>query len=335
MQAPKTPRNEARRLDAVMNLDILDTLPEDVFDRITRIAAHVMDVPFACVTIVDKDRQWFKSRVGLPVEETARRVSFCGHAINSKGLFLVPNAQQDERFTDNPLVTGAPNIAFYAGVPVNSPDGYPVGTLCAIGQEPKEPSESQQQLLLDLAAMVEDELKLRQQATTDDLSGLMNRRLFMPLVKREIARARRNQTPLSLMMLDVDHFKQINDQFGHEAGDAVITTIGRKLPELIRRPGDAIARFGGDEFMAVLADTDEAQAADISHKVSVVLKSAIGRTLGTSKPRQPQPSVSIGVAVSRPNHPSRSAEDFFVTADSALYESKDQGRNRVTVRHLA
>ena len=124
MQTPATPDNEHLRLDALRRITILDTSAEERFDRITRMARNMFDVPISLVSLVDKDRQWFKSCCGLPVLETPRDISFCGHAILGDGLFVVEDATRDLRFADNPLVTGDPHIRFYAGAPLSAPGGH-------------------------------------------------------------------------------------------------------------------------------------------------------------------------------------------------------------------
>jgi GAF domain-containing protein len=130
MQTPARPANEEQRLASLQRMQLLDTPDEEAFDRITRIAQHLFAVPIALVSLVDLNRQWFKSCVGLPVRETPRDVSFCGHAILGNDLFIIENAPADERFADNPLVTGGPNIRFYAGRPLRNAEGYNIGTLC-------------------------------------------------------------------------------------------------------------------------------------------------------------------------------------------------------------
>jgi PAS domain S-box-containing protein len=159
---PATPANEGERLVDLRRLCILDTAAEERFDRITRLAARVLDVPIALVSLVDADRQWFKSRVGLDATETPRDVSFCGHAILGSEIFVVPDALADERFADNPLVTQPPAIRFYAGHPLIGLAGHPIGTLCIIDTHPRQLSATDLQTLKDLAAVAEYEIKLIQ-----------------------------------------------------------------------------------------------------------------------------------------------------------------------------
>jgi GAF domain-containing protein len=137
MQAPALPDNEAERLAALYALLILDTPPEQRFDKIVAFAANEFDVPIALISLIDRERQWFKANVGLPACETARDISFCGHAILQPEVMVVPDALLDERFADNPLVTGETGIRFYAGAPLILPSGAALGTLCLIDRRPR------------------------------------------------------------------------------------------------------------------------------------------------------------------------------------------------------
>ena len=161
MLEPSRPMDEDARLATLKRLNILDTPFEERFDRLTRIAQRVYDVPIALVSLVDSNRQWFKSRQGLDVTETPRSISFCGHALHSDEAFVIPDSTLDARFADNPLVTGAPCIRFYAGQPLRANNGSRLGTLCLIDTKPRQLSEADLDLLRDLAVLVEIELNLR------------------------------------------------------------------------------------------------------------------------------------------------------------------------------
>lgn len=160
MTAPPTPLHEAARLAALHGLGLLDTPREPRFDRYVRLARALADVPISAVSFVDTDRQWFKSSEGLRVESTGRDISFCGHAILESGVFYVPDACADPRFADNPLVTGAPYIRFYAGCPLYVPGGHAIGTLCIIDRVPRRLDPDQLKRLRDLADCLQREVIL-------------------------------------------------------------------------------------------------------------------------------------------------------------------------------
>jgi GAF domain-containing protein len=157
----KIPTQEAARLEVLHQYHLLDTPPENSYDDITKLATYICDVPIALISLVDADRQWFKSRVGLEVNETSRDISFCAHAILERTMMVVHDALQDQRFADNPLVTCAPGIRFYAGAPLITPSGQAIGTLCVIDRDPRELSEDQQQALAALARQVVVQIELR------------------------------------------------------------------------------------------------------------------------------------------------------------------------------
>ena len=156
------PRNEPQRLAALERHQILDTLPEDEFDDITLLASQICHTPIALISLVDSDRQWFKSKIGLSVSETSRDIAFCAHAIMQQELFIVPDASKDKRFTKNPLVTAEPKIRFYAGAPLLSSDNHALGTLCVLDKVPRELTSGQKEALRILSRSVMARLEMRQ-----------------------------------------------------------------------------------------------------------------------------------------------------------------------------
>jgi signal transduction histidine kinase/DNA-binding response OmpR family regulator len=161
MTPPELPENEEQRLEALRRYGILDTLPEQAYDDLTYLAAQICDTPIALVSLVDEDRQWFKSSIGMGVDETPRDISFCGHTIHGGEFFEVANVLADKRFRDNPLVTGPPGIQYYAGAPLITPDGFAIGTLCVIARTPRTMNEDQRSSLMALSRRVVAELELR------------------------------------------------------------------------------------------------------------------------------------------------------------------------------
>jgi GAF domain-containing protein len=157
-------KNEKQRLKVLWQYSVLDTVPEEIFDDLTELAARICEAPIALITLVDENRQWFKSKVGISIQETSRDISFCAHAIKQPELFIVPDATKDARFSHNPLVTSDPKVRFYAGAPLISPDGYALGTLCVIDKVPRELRPGQEQALRILARHVMSQLELRRRA---------------------------------------------------------------------------------------------------------------------------------------------------------------------------
>lgn len=454
------PRNEAERVKRLRDYGVLDTLAEESFDRITRLAAELLGTPITLISFVDEDRQWFKSRIGLEVSETPREHSFCAHAICQDEVMVVDDAMLDERFSNNPLVTGDPRIRFYAGAPLRSPDGHKLGTLCALDTKPRTLDARERGLLVDLAAIIIDQMemctlaerarraeerltdaveslpdgfvlydaedrlvlcnqryreiyadsadlllpgaqfadiiragvargqypeavgneaawcrqrilehlnpgdpieqelpgdrwlriqerrtregglvgyrlditKLKRQgreltnlAWTDSLTGALNRHRFMELAETEIARSVRHSTKLSMLLLDADHFKAVNDKFGHAAGDEVLVELVARWKNCLRGE-DTLGRVGGEEFCILLPE------------ISVQCATVVAERLRKSVDDLPisfggqllRLSVSIGMTQLLGANDTITA--MLERADRGLYAAKDAGRNRLVNR---
>lgn len=181
--------DEKERIKALYDYEILDTDGEKAFDDLTLLASEICETPIALISLVDPNRQWFKSTVGLDASETERDIAFCAHAIHEHNVFEIPDALHDERFFDNPLVTGAPNIRFYAGAPLVTPYGFAIGTLCAISDKPKKLNKHQLQSLEILSRAVITQMELRKKMSelkkvndfTNDFLSNMSHEIRTPL----------------------------------------------------------------------------------------------------------------------------------------------------------
>ena len=318
MKPPSRPEDEATRLAALRALDILDTPAEERFERITRLARRLFGVPMATISLVDEDRQWFKSHPGLEVEETPRDVSFCGHAILGDGVMEVPDATADERFQCNPLVEQAPNIRFYAGFPLKAPDGSKIGTLCLLDRTPRSLSAEDHDLLKDLAGMAEQEMAALQLATTDELTGLSNRRGFLALAQQALAMCRRAGRPACLLYFDLDGLKAVNDRLGHAAGDELIRGFAAVLRQAFRA-SDVLARLGGDEFVVLMTYSPEA-AESVQQRLQEMVDER-----NAARPGEPMLRFSGGAVLIDPQGDG-GIEQWLREADARMYERKQARR---------
>ncbi len=461
MQIAPIPDDDPARVLALHSAQILDTPEEEAFDRITRLAAQLLNVPIALVSLVDANRQWFKSKVGLEATQTARDISFCGHALFEEEPLLISDALADPRFADNPLVTGPPFIRFYGGVPLSALDGHVIGTLCVVDRIARVLSEAERSALVDLARMVEEQIQrreitlasaklldtlrdseerhrqlvehapeaylvndgtairfinqaglrllgaervdqivgmslfeivapeyhqavrnraaqalqtmrpnlpmemkwvrmdgtmvdvetntvsyntngkvhiqivardntirkqykneLEQLATRDVLTGLPNRAVLRDRLEQGIARWGRQQQGAVIAFLNLDHFKNINDAFGHSTGDQVLTTIGKVLEGSVRK-NDTVARIGNDEFVLILEGINEAELKELLKR----LVDNIGQPI---KALREEITVSCSVGYSRFPTDGATADALLNAADTAMYRAKDLGRATIS-----
>lgn len=319
MKSPSLPQDEQARLETLRSLNILDTLPEERFDRVTRLAKRLYGVSVSLISLVDENRQWFKSKAGVTTSETPRDISFCGHAILGDDVFIIPDARGDARFADNPLVAGYPHIRFYAGIPLRAPNGHKLGTLCIIDQIPRNLAPEDLDTLRDLASVLESELAAIQLATLDELTRLSNRRGFLMLARYSLDLCSRLGIPASLTFLDMDRLKLINDTFGHADGDWALTTFA----ELVRstyRESDVLARLGGDEFAVLLTNTSKETA---EQALARLRRSTEGVNKEANRGFDIRFSHGI-VEFDRDKH--RTVEALLRDGDSRMYEVKNARR---------
>jgi diguanylate cyclase (GGDEF)-like protein len=313
---------ESERLKALHRYEILDTAPEEAFDRITRVVKSVLAMPMVAVSLVDRDRQWFKSRQGFDATETRRDISFCTHTIQDTQPLIVRDALEDPRFANSPLVQGKPNIRFYAGVPLRTKDGHNIGALCSMDTKARDLSAEQITLLQDLARLVVDELELRLLAGTDSLTGLMSRRQFLSVAQGDVERAKRYNKPLSCLVIDIDHFKAINDNYGHAVGDIVLQRVAAVCKSELRG-GDYVGRIGGEEFAIILPETAMLDAFIVAERFLATLAATDIKVAG----HEIRVTASVGIADYAAVE--GTLDQLLQAADIAMYDAKNSGRNRV------
>lgn len=454
------PDNEQARLKERHLLDVMDSSTEESVDRIARILSRSLAVPIALVTFVDKDRLLLKSHIGLDADEITREHWFCTHTILADDILEIEDARNDDRFRDNPNVTGEANIRFYAGAPLVLANGHRLGALCVIDRVPRRLTDDERQLITDLAATIAElldmrhaakravdaenrlldavnaipdgfalydkddrllvfnqryceiysktadllvpgvrfeevlrkglergqypdaigneeawlsermerhqkldqpieqrlpsgkwirveerrtreggyvgvrvditELKnqqaeLKRLAWTDSLTGSLNRRRFMELAGPEMHRSWRTKSPLALIIMDIDHFKAVNDVYGHAAGDAVLIEMVRRWKEELR-DYDTLARIGGEEFSILLPDCDLKGA-------TLAMQRLLNKTRKRSiKLENGEVLMTVSGGLVFCDQEGESVESAIARADRALYQAKQEGRNRFVIR---
>lgn len=252
MKTPAPPKNDPERPAKFRSLNVLDSRPEERFDRLTRIARRLFEVPIALISLIDDKGLWFKSLQGLDTKEIPGDISFWGHAIRKDDLLIVPDTLLDARFKDKPLVVDEPRVRFYAGCPLYDPNGARLGSLCLLDRKPRDMGPEDRALMRDLTTIVENELTALQLATRDELTRLANRRGLLPLAQNALNLCKRRSLPALMLYFDLDRFKQINDRFGHAEGERALAAFGKLLRDTFRK-SDVIGRLGGEEFVALLS----------------------------------------------------------------------------------
>jgi diguanylate cyclase (GGDEF)-like protein len=311
---------EDARLSALAKYDILDTPPEEAFDRITRLTTRIFNVPMSTVTFLDGHRQWFKAREGMAACETEKGPAFCNLVVQRGDPLVVTDTLADDLFKDNPFVVGPPFLRFYAGMQLRTADGTAVGTLCAMDTKPRAFGDDDIKTLSDLAAIVMSELELRTLVLRDGATGALARQAFRQEAERAFALARRHAHALSCIVLDLDHFKAINDENGHAIGDLVLKACVEVCHQELRS-SDLVGRIGGEEFAIVLPHVAGNAAMTVAEKI----RSAFGRIVVPGKYSPLRFSASFGVSTL--DETARDIGDLLERADQALYAAKAAGRN--------
>lgn len=345
------PENEEQRLAALESYSILDTISEREYDDLAFLTAHICGTSISTIAFLDKDRKWHKSKYGIDKDSVPREFAICSHTIMGSECLIINDTLEHETFSRIGMVVNPPHVRFYAGVPLISSDGFAIGTLCAIDTEPKQLDAIQCRALKTLAHSVESMLEARRsvlllekqqlqlhqhqanidklnqalslQSRTDVLTGLWNRRVQDEVLDRELKRHKRDCQPIGLMMLDIDHFKTVNDQYGHELGDKAIQLVARILAKHTRET-DYCIRYGGDEFIVILPNISREFIEATSNRIkSEIESSSVEITVFT---------VSIGVVVVESIN--IASDNVLHQVDQCLYLAKSNGRNRVELKFI-
>lgn len=338
------PANEQQRLRALEDYDILDSLPEQAYDDIAKLAAYICGVDKAMVAFIDADRKWHKAKYNVIPDEMPRSFVICSLTVMSQEPLVISDTLLDERVKNIGIVTQPPHLRFYAGIPLVDDDGMVLGTLCAVDTQPKQIDAAQTEALVTLGNQIMQLLRLRKSlkvlelrekqlhesrqrlnganhelrrlSITDELTSLNNRRALNEALQRYTRQATEQQTPLSILVIDIDHFKRLNDRRGHVFGDKVLMQVADMIQQRGRQ-ADFCARYGGEEFVVILPDTSLTGAMQLAEDY----RQAAMQT----RYEDEHLTISIGVA----EYQQQAVEAFFDTADRALLEAKRRGRNQI------
>lgn len=308
-------------------LDLFYTPLEERFERITRIARQALRVPVAAITLLNAEKQWFKSVSGWAIAELPADLSMCKLTLEQNSLQVISDTRSDPRTAQHPLVVSKPKFRFYAGCPLADANGLVAGTFCVFDTKPRQLSDADRRCLLDLAALAQREVadehlrsayasltaKLglaRREAMIDPLTKLWNRRGASVLAGTAFERADRSNAAIGIAVFDLDEFKQINDTYGHQTGDEVLRRVGERLIGTVRAD-DLVCRLGGDEFLVLIADGDPATT---EAAVQRIVQHLIGTPIAT-RDGPLSVTASVGTTVRRPREQ--------ITLD-ALVERADQ-----------
>ena len=337
---------EEQRLRAVAGLRLLDCPEEERFKRITRLVRRHFHAAASSITLVDRERQFMVSQLGLGSRQTPRSESVCSLVVEGRAPLVITDLSENRRTCEFRNLIDGLKMHFYAGVPLFSPEGWALGSLCVLDHIPRRFSKSDLEALADFGAIVEDELfmrridkanqdlanqveRLRMRAFVDALTGVWNRGALFDLLHREVERAKRSHSNLSLAILDIDHFKTVNDTYGHPAGDEVLKLLCSRLLGVVRAY-DAVGRYGGEEFVVVFPETGVEQASALAERLRRSIEEVPFSLGGAEKTL----TVSVGVTSLRASSAGAApegedtVESMLQRADDALYQAKRSGRNR-------
>ncbi|HWU63674.1 MAG TPA: sensor domain-containing diguanylate cyclase [Ensifer sp.] len=295
---------------------------DEAFERITALVRDIFNVDIAAISLIEGERQRFRSIQGLDLKELPLEASFCRSTWREGATVVLQDTLEDEEFRDHALVRET-GLRFYAGVVLRTAEGMPIGTICAIDSKPRAFSEREMRVLENLALIASNEFQLREFAQHDALTGALTRRHFLHETGRLCEIATRKKLQITVIMLDVDHFKSVNDQFGHASGDEVLRSLTAACTANLREY-DLVGRMGGEEFAIALEGASEDGA-----RTAERLRRAISGLQFTFDDAPMRVTASFGVASLRKSECDVTAA--LARADKALYKAKADGRDRVVL----
>jgi diguanylate cyclase (GGDEF)-like protein len=345
MHAPR-PDDESERLKSLHHLRVLDTSREERFDRITRLACRVFDVPVSTIGFVDADRLWFKSSNGLALREVARDSSFCAHTILHEDLLVVADTKADSRWQNHPTVAGEPHIRFYMGHPIQALDGRRVGSFCLVDYRPHALTGADFQVFRDLASWVQTELLLpRSRASqlevvfererldshprVDSITRFWRGPAIREILERELSRAKHERQPVGLMLVGIDGVERASERTGRIRGDLVLAEVSHAVRMAVR-PYDSLGRWGENEFLVVLPGADLARSAVAAERIRQ--SRSLTRVETSSGPVRATITIAVG---SSSDDDSASADELLSAVTEALRLAREGGGNRTRLASLS
>jgi diguanylate cyclase (GGDEF)-like protein len=319
--------DEPARRAALRRYDLMEKSAERAFDEITSILRTVFEAPMAAICLVDAERVWRPSLQGFEIRESPRERSFGGVVIQSPKGLAVPDAASDPDFSTNPLVATAPGVRSYLGMPLITPDGYAVGAIGVMDTRVRCFTTREFDLMRSFAELVIDQIEMRQIASRDSLTGALSRRAFEEAMRKELSRHKREGAPAGLAVFDLDHFKRVNDAYGHAVGDAVLCAAVAACNGVMREM-DWLGRIGGEEFAVLASGADLGEIQILAERMRAAIATA---TIAE------QPSLRVTASFGAAACSTKFAEvkDWLVVADANLYAAKGAGRNCCRVSPVA
>lgn len=307
--------NEARRVDVLRSYNLLDTAAEDVFDRVTNIARNALNMPVSLITLIDKDRQWFKSKQGTEICETPRNVSFCSYAIEETRPMIIEDLRKDSRFKNNPFVTSPPYLRFYCGIPLRAKEGYNLGTLCVLGAKARRLKPQELSILTDLARLTINEIETRQVVDVDYLTGIAMRRILMRDGDKALLEAKKNSGNFGLIVFEIDYFKEIVSKCGFPAAETLLKETVAACSPLLRTQ-DVFARIADERFAVLLPEAHMGQTQETASKIETTIK-----TLRAACGNQ-QMTVSCSIGATTYTPADLKFNMVYTRAEIAFYQAK-------------